>query len=76
MLHDAKAAGHWVEVPEAIASTRHSRDPDDDKFIHVAVAAGAPRLLTGDADLRVLDGTDGVRILTPALALAESRPSD
>jgi putative PIN family toxin of toxin-antitoxin system len=72
LLHELSAAANWVDVPGAIASRTYSRDPDDDKFVHVALAAPTPWLVTGDSDL--LDIRDralslGLRILTPAEAL-------
>lgn len=73
ILHDANAAAFWVEVPEPIASKRYSRDADDDKFIHAALAASAPWLVTGDQDLLVIQtGLQtglALQIVTPADAL-------
>ena len=54
VLHDISAAAIWVEVPQGIAATTHSRDADDDMFIHAAIAAEATLLITGDQDLLVL----------------------
>jgi putative PIN family toxin of toxin-antitoxin system len=71
ILHDARAVGHWVNIPEDIAAQRFSRDGDDDKFIHTALAALAHWLVTGDQDLLVIKADLGVRILTPAQALLE-----
>lgn len=75
ILHDANAASHWVEIPDAIKSQRFSRDADDDKFVHTALAAQAAWLITGDQDLLVLAAplaAIGVRIATPSDALASS----
>ncbi len=69
ILHDLSAAAHWVEVPPKIASQRYCRDPDDDKFIHAAVTAQAPWLVTGDHDLLAVPAMTGLRILAPAAAL-------
>ena len=69
ILHDAKAVAHWVVIPEAIASKRFSRDANDDMFIHAALTATVPWLITGDNDLLVLSAVSGVRILTPAEAV-------
>jgi predicted nucleic acid-binding protein len=44
---------------------RFSRDPDDDKFIHCAVAAGADAIVSGDKDLLSLGSFDGIPILLP-----------
>lgn len=41
------------------------RDPDDDKIIACAVAAGAQYLVTRDDDLLSLEAYQGTRIITP-----------
>jgi putative PIN family toxin of toxin-antitoxin system len=46
------------------------RDPRDDKFLHVALNGEAEAIVTGDADLLVLDPFHDVRILKPAAFLA------
>ena len=69
ILHDARALGHWVGIPPTIAAQRFSRDADDDKFIHTAMAGAALWLVTGDQDLLVIEADLGVRIVTPAQAL-------
>lgn len=69
ILHDANAVAHWVNISEAIAAQRYCRDADDDKFIHTALAAAAPWLVTGDQDLLLIPAGLGVRILAPAEAL-------
>ena len=40
-----------MEVPQAISQQTFSRDPDDDAFVHAALAGQAHWLLTDDADL-------------------------
>ena len=70
ILHDLKAAAYWVEVPAEIAAAAHSRDKDDDKFVHVALAAQVPYLVTGDQDLLSVAPRPDLQILTPAAALA------
>lgn len=69
ILHDARALGHWVEIAPSIATQRYSRDKDDDKFIHTAIAGSAMWLVTGDLDLLVIEADLGVRIVAPAQAL-------
>lgn len=73
LLHDFNAVALWVDVPAQIASVSYSRDATDDAFTHVALAAGALRLVTGDDDLFCLDAIEGinVRIVTPRRALEE-----
>ena len=77
LLHDFNAIAHGVNVPEPIANVAYSRDSTDDAFIHAALAAGAWRLVTGDADLLCLDPIKNlnVRIVTPRQALEEIRQS-
>ena len=69
ILHDLSAAAMWVDVPTAISAVAYSRDQDDDKFIHAALAAQAPWLVTGDQDLLTVALQPGLQILTPAAAL-------
>ncbi len=74
ILRDARAVAEWVKPPLAVTSTPHSRDPDDDKFIHSALAAQARWLVTGDQDLLVLAASfesagSPLRIVSPADAL-------
>ena len=71
LLHDLNAAAFWADIPAEFAAQRWCRDPDDDHFIRAALAAHAPLLVTGDADLLDVPTLDGLRILTPAQALAE-----
>lgn len=69
ILHDIKAAALWVDVPTDIAAVAHSRDPEDDKFVHAALAANAPWLVTGDQDLLSMKPLPSLQILTPADAV-------
>ncbi len=69
LLHDAEAVAHWVEVPAALAARTFCRDAQDDKFIHSALACGAPWLVTGDRDLLAVPPQPGLQIVTPADAL-------
>lgn len=74
LLGDLSNVAQWVKIPPALSATTHSRDSDDDKFIHAALAtqplASQPAwLITGDKDLLVLAAAMvplGVRILNPA----------
>jgi predicted nucleic acid-binding protein len=47
------------------------RDPKDNKFLELALSAGAEMIITGDDDLRVLDPFQGIRILTPRQCVEE-----
>jgi uncharacterized protein len=42
------------------------RDPDDDKFLELVVNGHAGAIISGDADLLVLDSFRGIPIITPA----------
>lgn len=48
------------------------RDAKDDKYLELALASGADRIVSSDADLLVLHPWRGVRILRPADYLAEA----
>jgi len=61
-----REAGASIRVPEC-------RDPDDRKFLQLAVAAKADALVTGDEDLLTLAGKSRVPILTPDALKAELR---
>jgi putative PIN family toxin of toxin-antitoxin system len=49
------------------------RDAKDNKYLELALAAGASTIISGDADLLVLDPWRGIRIFKPAAYLAEAR---
>ena len=49
------------------------RDPKDDKYLELALAAGAEIIVSSDDDLLVLDPWRGVRIVRPAAYLALTR---
>ena len=46
------------------------RDPNDDKFLEAALAGQADAILTGDADLLVLNPFEGIPVLRPVEFLA------
>lgn len=48
------------------------RDPKDDKYLELALASQADRIVSSDGDLLVLHPWRGVRILQPAAYLAEA----
>jgi uncharacterized protein len=72
LLADANGAAFWVDIPDALARQTFSRDPDDDVFVHAAIASEAAWLITGDQDLLTVAPMDGLRILAPAQALSDS----
>ena len=52
-----------IEITESI---NVCRDPEDDRILELAVNGNATYIVTGDADLLVLNPFRGVKILTPA----------
>jgi predicted nucleic acid-binding protein len=48
------------------STRRRCRDPDDDKFLELAVNGRADVIISGDADLLVLDTFRGIPIITAA----------
>ena len=54
----------WQE--DAGTSNGISRDPDDDKFLALAVIGQADAIISGDRDLLDLVSHEGIPILTPA----------
>ena len=57
------AAADLVAITERVAGCR---DPKDDKFLELAVNGRADVIVSGDADLLVLDTFRGIPIVTPA----------
>ena len=53
-------------IPEIPFSIAACRDPKDDKFLTLAVAANADYIVTGDDDLLVLHPFRGIQIIKPA----------
>lgn len=67
----------WTEtfrIPDPPPRTPPCRDPHDLPFLHLALAAKADALVTGDADLHVLAPLRGLAILTPAQAVERLSP--
>jgi putative PIN family toxin of toxin-antitoxin system len=57
------AAALWIEPAEKVEDCR---DAKDNRYLELALAAGATVIVSGDADLLVLDPWRGVRLLSPA----------
>ena len=57
------SAAELVTITEIVAGCR---DPADDKFLELAVNDRADLIISGDADLLVLDTFRGIPIITPA----------
>ena len=51
------------------------RDPKDNKFLALAIDAGAKTIVTGDKDLLVMHPYQGITICTPAEFLSH-QPAD
>ena len=58
-----------IEIIEVVQRIQASRDPDDDKFLEVAVNGSADVIVSGDGDLLDLNPFRGIAILTPAAYL-------
>jgi len=59
---------------EVTAKVSVSRDATDDKFIALAIDAGASILISGDPDLKEVRMHQGVEILTPAHFFERFKP--
>jgi predicted nucleic acid-binding protein len=57
------AAAVWFEPTVRVSDCR---DPKDNKYLELVLAAGAETIISGDDDLLVLDPWRGVRIMRPA----------
>ncbi|MDB5813179.1 MAG: hypothetical protein JWN23_296 [Rhodocyclales bacterium] len=70
LLHDFNAIADWIELGEHpdITAVHHSRDADDDKFIHTGLAGEADIIVSGDRDLLDLGQVGELRIMTPTEA--------
>ena len=59
-----------IEIVEVLQRVQASRDPDDDKFLEVAINGRADIVVSGDGDLLALNPFRGTAILTPAAYVA------
>lgn len=59
-----------LEVVEIIQRVQACRDPDDDKFLEVAVNGRADVVVSGDRDLLELNPFRGMAIVSPTAYLA------
>lgn len=58
---------------DAVSDERVSRDPDDDKFISLALDARARIIVSGDADLKDIKTHKGIELMTPSAFLDRFR---
>jgi uncharacterized protein len=57
-----------VEITEVVTDCRDSKD---NKFLELAVSGGAKCIISGDADLLVLDPFRGISIVTPQIFVSK-----
>ena len=62
-----------AEMVPAIQLVRECRDPNDDKFLEVALNGRADVIITGDEDLLRMNPWRGIKILAPADYLGGNR---
>lgn len=58
-----------VQFFDVVADERVSRDPDDDKFVSLALDAGATIIISGDRDLKEIRVHKGIEIMSPSAFL-------
>jgi uncharacterized protein len=68
-LQALRSTAVWFEPTLRVTDCR---DPKDNKYLELALAAGADMIVSSDADLLVLHPWRGIRILNPADYLASS----
>jgi uncharacterized protein len=66
-LRILRDAAIWFDPATPVTDCR---DPKDDKYLELALAAGAETIVTSDDDLLILHPWRGVRLLMPADYLA------
>ena len=68
IAHREKFLGYFEALAEAVPITQRinaCRDPRDNMFLELAVCGKADMILSGDADLLVLDAFLDIRIINP-----------
>lgn len=63
-----------AELIEDINKVTECRDPNDDKFLSLAISGKASHIVSGDADLLILNPFRAIDILTPQQFLAAVTP--
>lgn len=71
--HFLRLLGGIVRVVSVTRRIEACRDPEDDKFLDVALNGEAQLILTGDRDLLALHPFHGIEILSPADFLVRPR---
>lgn len=65
-LQFIRLIAYTAEFVPIVHPVRECRDPEDNKFLEVAVNGRADVTITGDDDLLVMNPWRGIEILTPA----------
>jgi putative PIN family toxin of toxin-antitoxin system len=68
ILELLSAAALWIKPNETV---RDCRDSKDNRYLELALAAGAMAIVSGDEDLLVLSPWRGIRVLRPAEFVSE-----
>jgi len=63
MLNDIEKEALFIEP---VVNISECRDPNDNKFLELAVAANADCIVTGDNDLLILNPFRGIKIISPS----------
>jgi uncharacterized protein len=59
---------------DAVADVQVSRNADDDKFVSLALDAGATLIVSGDGDLKDVKVFQGIEIISPSVFLDRFTP--
>lgn len=62
-----------VQFFDAVSEEQVSQDPDDDKFVSLALDAGAKIIVSGDRDLMDIKAHKGIEIMPPSAFLERFR---
>jgi putative PIN family toxin of toxin-antitoxin system len=60
---------HEAELVNVVETVTDCRDPQDNKFLELAVSGRATHIVTGDSDLLVLHPYRGIIVLSPSAFL-------
>ena len=71
----AQAIAGIAEIVPVTATVAACRDPDDDRFLALAISGRAHIIVTGDDDLLTLHPFHGIAIVTPKQFVSESLSS-
>jgi uncharacterized protein len=63
--HLIEIAKYMKHIPQ-VSDVAVSRDASDDKFVSLAIDAGAKIIISGDPDLKVIKQYEDIEILSPA----------